>query len=85
VKPLVESAFDGAKVTCFAYGQTGSGKTYTMLGDQSNRVPGLYLLGAYDIFERLKRVEFELFRKNTVALRYGLVSMRFTVESSTIC
>jgi kinesin family protein 2/24 len=56
VKPLVESAFDGAKVTCFAYGQTGSGKTYTMLGDTTNRVPGLYLLGAYDIFERLKRV-----------------------------
>lgn len=33
VRPLVHSAFEGAKVTCFAYGQTGSGKTYTMLGD----------------------------------------------------
>lgn len=56
VKPLVESAFDGAKVTCFAYGQTGSGKTYTMLGDSQNRIAGLYLLGAYDIFEKLKKV-----------------------------
>ncbi len=50
VRPLVESAFDGAKVTCFAYGQTGSGKTHTMLGDAASRVPGLYLLGAFDIF-----------------------------------
>jgi kinesin family protein 2/24 len=51
----VESAYDGAKVTCFAYGQTGSGKTYTMLGD-GNKIPGLYLLAAHDIFELLKRV-----------------------------
>lgn len=55
VRPLVESAYDGAKVTCFAYGQTGSGKTYTMLGD-GNKIPGLYLLAAHDIFELLKRV-----------------------------
>ena len=55
VRPLVESAFDGAKVTCFAYGQTGSGKTYTMLGD-NHKIPGLYVLAAYDIFELLKRV-----------------------------
>jgi hypothetical protein len=40
----------GAKVTCFAYGQTGSGKTYTMNGDISNGVEGLYILGAKDIF-----------------------------------
>ncbi len=33
VKPLVEGAFKGAKVTFFAYGQTGSGKTFTMMGD----------------------------------------------------
>jgi len=33
VRPLVEAAFNKAKVSCFAYGQTGSGKTYTMLGD----------------------------------------------------
>lgn len=32
VRPLVQSAFLGARVTCFAYGQTGSGKTYTMNG-----------------------------------------------------
>ncbi|CAD8105692.1 unnamed protein product [Paramecium sonneborni] len=50
VRPIVEAAFNKAKVTCFAYGQTGSGKTYTMLGDYSERVPGLYLLAAYDIF-----------------------------------
>jgi hypothetical protein len=28
VRPLVDSAFQGAKVTCFAYGQTGSGKDF---------------------------------------------------------
>ncbi|CAK90089.1 unnamed protein product (macronuclear) [Paramecium tetraurelia] len=50
VRPIVEAAFNKAKVTCFAYGQTGSGKTYTMLGDYQERVPGLYLLAAYDIF-----------------------------------
>lgn len=33
VRPIIEAAFNRAKVTCFAYGQTGSGKTYTMLGD----------------------------------------------------
>jgi kinesin family protein 2/24 len=48
VRPIVESAFLGARVTCFAYGQTGSGKTYTMNGD--GRVAGLYVLGAQDIF-----------------------------------
>ena len=32
VKPLVEGAFKGAKVTFFAYGQTGAGKTYTIQG-----------------------------------------------------
>jgi kinesin family protein 2/24 len=46
----VQCAFLGAKVTCFAYGQTGSGKTYTMNGDISNRIPGMYILGAQDIF-----------------------------------
>jgi len=46
---LVDSAFDGAKVSCFAYGQTGSGKTHTMLGD-GHSVRGLYLLAANDIF-----------------------------------
>lgn len=49
IKPLVDAAFQTAKVTCFAYGQTGSGKTYTMLGEAT--VPGLYLLAALDIFQ----------------------------------
>ena len=40
----------GARVTCFAYGQTGSGKTYTMNGDLENGCPGIYYLGAEDIF-----------------------------------
>lgn len=46
----MQCAFLGARVTCFAYGQTGSGKTYTMNGDINNKVPGLYVLGAKDIF-----------------------------------
>jgi kinesin family protein 2/24 len=54
VRPIVEAAFNRSKVTCFAYGQTGSGKTYTMLGDVEQRVPGLYLLAAYDIFALLE-------------------------------
>lgn len=53
VKPLVSSAFNKAKVNVFAYGQTGSGKTYTMMGDPSNGVPGMYLLAAEDIFSHL--------------------------------
>jgi kinesin family protein 2/24 len=54
VRPLVDCAFDGAKVTCFAYGQTGSGKTYTMLGNGSS-VRGLYLLASEDIFKIVKQ------------------------------
>lgn len=50
VRPIVQCAFLGAKVTCFAYGQTGSGKTYTMNGDAENGVLGMYYLGAEDIF-----------------------------------
>jgi kinesin family protein 2/24 len=56
VRPLVASAFQGAKVTCFAYGQTGSGKTYTMNGDFNRNVPGMYVLGANDIFGYLSSV-----------------------------
>ncbi|CAG9325919.1 unnamed protein product [Blepharisma stoltei] len=48
IQPLVQAAFQGAKVTCFAYGQTGSGKTYTMMGE--GEIPGLYLLAAQDVF-----------------------------------
>lgn len=47
---MIDSAFQGARVTCFAYGQTGSGKTYTMNGDLKQGVAGLYVLGAQDIF-----------------------------------
>ena len=46
----MDSAFQGARVTCFAYGQTGSGKTFTMNGSLSQNVVGLYTLGAQDIF-----------------------------------
>jgi hypothetical protein len=58
VRPLVDSAFQGAKVTCFAYGQTGSGKTYTMNGNMSQGLPGLYTLGANDIFDYLASVHY---------------------------
>jgi len=51
VRPLINSAFNGSKVSCFAYGQTGSGKTFTMMGE--NDVPGLYLLATKDIFDLL--------------------------------
>lgn len=50
IRPLIDAAFDGARVSCFAYGQTGSGKTYTMLGDGKS-VRGLYLLAAKDVFD----------------------------------
>ena len=58
VKPLVEGAFKGAKVTFFAYGQTGSGKTFTMMGDQQNNTQkGLYLLASQDIFSYLQQMQ----------------------------
>ena len=56
IRPLIESAFQGAKISCFAYGQTGSGKTYTMKGDIAKGVPGLYFLGANEIFCYLQQV-----------------------------
>ena len=56
MRPLVDSAFQGAKVTCFAYGQTGSGKTFTMNGVMHQGIPGLYTLGAQDIFDYLASV-----------------------------
>lgn len=60
MRPLVQSLFNKAKVTCFAYGQTGSGKTFTMMGDSGtdcgdNAMPGLYLLAAQDIFALLEK------------------------------
>lgn len=54
---MVQSAFMGARVTCFAYGQTGSGKTYTMNGEQG-KTPGLYILGAKDIFALQAQKQF---------------------------
>eukprot|EP00826_Nyctotherus_ovalis_P038941 TRINITY_DN3695_c0_g2_i3.p1 TRINITY_DN3695_c0_g2~~TRINITY_DN3695_c0_g2_i3.p1 ORF type:complete len:318 (+),score=75.23 TRINITY_DN3695_c0_g2_i3:73-1026(+) len=56
VQPLVEAAFTGIKVTCFAYGQTGSGKTFTMMGTQKEEsfVPGMFLLAASDIFQKIR-------------------------------
>lgn len=58
IRPLVASAFSGAKVTVFAYGQTGSGKTFTMLGNTASKVPGIYLLAANDLFGVLENPEF---------------------------
>ena len=52
VRPMIQAAFNKTKVTCFAYGQTGSGKTFTMMGIK-NKIPGLYLFAAYDIFSLL--------------------------------
>jgi kinesin family protein 2/24 len=49
----------GAKISCFAYGQTGSGKTHTMKGDMSKNVPGLYYLGAQEIFRYLEQVNLK--------------------------
>jgi hypothetical protein len=56
VRPIVELAFLGARVTCFAYGQTGSGKTFTMNGDPEARLPGLYAYAGLDIFSLLEQV-----------------------------
>ena len=64
VKPMIKSAFQRTKITCFAYGQTGSGKTYTMLGnnyiekDKESKVPGLYLLSSIDIFNYLSMEKY---------------------------
>eukprot|EP00602_Paraphysomonas_sp_CaronLab_P000228 CAMPEP_0185030702 /NCGR_PEP_ID=MMETSP1103-20130426/17711_1 /TAXON_ID=36769 /ORGANISM="Paraphysomonas bandaiensis, Strain Caron Lab Isolate" /LENGTH=1021 /DNA_ID=CAMNT_0027565921 /DNA_START=233 /DNA_END=3298 /DNA_ORIENTATION=+ len=61
IRPLVDTAFEGGKASCFAYGQTGSGKTFTMMGSnpsdpaQARKNAGLYVLAARDIFELLQR------------------------------
>lgn len=62
VQPLVDSVFTGIKVTCFAYGQTGSGKTFTMMGNQKDDafVPGLFLLAASDIFNKIAQNRWNL-------------------------
>jgi kinesin family protein 2/24 len=60
IRPLIDSAFEGAKISCFAYGQTGSGKTFTMKGDMVKGVPGLYFLAAKEIFNYIEHVIFSL-------------------------
>eukprot|EP00042_Codosiga_hollandica_P058039 m.870658 g.870658 ORF g.870658 m.870658 type:complete len:817 (-) comp59755_c0_seq14:123-2573(-) len=53
VKPLVAHVTHGGRATCFAYGQTGAGKSFTMMGTADQKVPGLYLLAAEDMFAQL--------------------------------
>lgn len=60
-RPLVDTLFAGGRATCFAYGQTGAGKTFTMAGDGAQN-PGLYTLAVRDVFDRIRRVESELWR-----------------------
>jgi len=62
VRSLIDAIFTKAKCTCFAYGQTGSGKTYTMIGPpkaqrEVDRTPGIFLLAASDIFQKLTMKE----------------------------
>jgi hypothetical protein len=83
VRPLVDSAFQGAKVTCFAYGQTGSGKTFTMNGNMGMGVRGLYTLGANDIFEYLASVKGNLSSRSLDILRRSSLFMKYTVENSS--
>ena len=86
VRPLVDSAFQGAKVTVFAYGQTGSGKTYTMNGAMGQGVPGLYTLGANDIFEYLASVRYPLhFSPISDTSKHASPSTRYTAENYTTC
>lgn len=61
-RPLVDTLFNGGRATCFAYGQTGAGKTYTMAGGAPEN-PGLYTLAVRDVFDRIRTVESELWRK----------------------
>jgi kinesin family protein 2/24 len=62
VQPLVDAAFAGIKVTCFAYGQTGSGKTFTMMGNQKEDqfVPGMFLLAANEMFNKIEQHKWNL-------------------------
>ncbi|XP_064620210.1 uncharacterized protein LOC135483337 [Lineus longissimus] len=50
-KHLIKCVFSGGMATCFVYGQTGAGKTHTIMGNLE--VPGLYLLAAQDIFNKV--------------------------------
>lgn len=66
VRQLIDAIFNKAKCTCFAYGQTGSGKTFTMMGppkvqpqgQQIDRTPGIFLLAAQDIFQKMESKEY---------------------------
>jgi hypothetical protein len=51
VRPLLRSALEGNRSTCFAYGQTKSGKTFTMLG-QGGKDPcaGTIQIAAQELF-----------------------------------
>ena len=76
VRPLVRSAFEGCRATCFAFGQTGSGKTHTMMGggvappcaslgsdgtDGASGLDGVYHMATADVFVALRqRPELEL-------------------------
>ena len=57
IRPLINAAFHGSKVTCFAYGQTGSGKTYTMMGEGETK--GLQQLALEDVFDLLRTPRFK--------------------------
>ncbi|ETO26222.1 hypothetical protein RFI_10914 [Reticulomyxa filosa] len=64
VKPLLKTIFyeRGGKATCFAYGQTGSGKTYTLLGNESDKVQGIYVLAVKDIYDIINSEMFHHLR-----------------------
>lgn len=82
-RPLVRRAvIHGSKVACFAYGQTGAGKTHTMMGVPRRDLPGLYALGATDLFEQLndrttKQIEVQAsFYEIYCGKLYDLLHMR---------
>lgn len=81
----MDSAFQGAKVTCFAYGQTGSGKTFTMNGNTKMGVSGLYTLGATDIFAYLSDVCFFILSHDSDTLQPSFPSSKFTVANYSTC
>jgi Kinesin motor domain len=85
IRPLVHNAFQGAKISCFAYGQTGSGKTFTMKGDIKQGVPGLYYLGAAEIFRLLEEVPLLSYSPNTHICTSPSPSTKSTAKNSTIC
>lgn len=84
IRPLIDSAFEGAKISCFAYGQTGSGKTFTMKGDINKGVPGLYYLAAQEIFNYLEHVTLNLLSPNSTVSTSSSLSTKYTVENSMI-